>query len=120
MLQGKIWGSTELLLCNPMIELHRIKIKPGMQCSTHKHEHKWNGFYCIQGAINIVVIKKDYNLIDTTRLQCGDFTAVKPGEFHHFETLKGVSAVVLEIYWLEGISEDIIRENCGGLIDVVV
>ena len=113
---GKIWGQTELILKTSMIEVHRIMVLPDMQCSTHMHEHKWNGFYCLEGNIDIIVQKKDYDLTDITSLSHGVFTAVKPGEFHKFRT-GDTYASVLEIYWLEGISEDIIRQNCGGLVE---
>ena len=66
MIYGKVWGSTEPLLVTPFIELHRITTLPGYKCSEHKHEHKWNGFYCISGLMDINVRKNDYDLIDTT------------------------------------------------------
>jgi mannose-6-phosphate isomerase-like protein (cupin superfamily) len=113
MLQGKIWGTTESLLVTPMIELHRIFVNPDMKCSEHKHEFKWNAFYCVSGSIEIHVRKNDYDLTDVTVLSPGDFTTVAPNEFHWFKTIKD-SAQVLEIYYVEPISSDIIRRTVGG------
>lgn len=45
MIAGKVWGQTELIEANGACEFHRIEYKAGMQCSEHKHEFKWNGFY---------------------------------------------------------------------------
>ena len=113
MIQGKIWGATESLLVTPMIELHRIHVEPGMKCSEHKHEFKWNAFYCVQGSIQIHVRKNDYDLTDVTELKAGEFTTVAPNEFHWFETTTE-STEVLEIYYVEPISSDIVRRTVGG------
>jgi mannose-6-phosphate isomerase-like protein (cupin superfamily) len=112
---GKVWGTTEPLLVTPMIELHRIKVKPRMKCSIHQHERKWNMFYCVNGIINIHVRKNAYDLVDVTKLIPGEYTSVKPGEYHWFETQLN-DAEVLEIYYLEPITEDIVRETVGGLV----
>lgn len=114
MVTGKVWGETRALLVTPMIEVHRILIQPGMVCSMHKHQFKWNAFLVIRGRLNIEVRKKDYALTDVTELREGDFTTVAPGEFHRFVSLdEYVDA--LEIYYPEGLSADIVRENVGGL-----
>ena len=87
---GKIWGSTELILANSSLEFHRIDFKKGGVCSKHKHEYKWNGFYCMSGKLKIKVWQQAYDLIDETILKPGDFTAVKPQLFHSFEGQKKV------------------------------
>jgi quercetin dioxygenase-like cupin family protein len=115
MLMGKVWGTTESLLVTPMIEVHRIDVKPKMKCSEHKHEFKWNAFYCVDGVIEIHVRKNDYDLVDVTRLRSGDFTTVKPNEYHWFETNLN-DAKVLEIYYVEPISADIVRKTVGGSV----
>ena len=81
---GKVWGDTSVLIQNSLTELHKINIKAGFRCSEHKHEHKWNGFYVISGVLEIHVAKNNYDLIDVTTLRAGDFTTVRPGEFHWF------------------------------------
>jgi mannose-6-phosphate isomerase-like protein (cupin superfamily) len=113
MIQGKTWGTTEGLLVTPMIELHRIHVQPNMKCSEHKHEFKWNAFYCVKGSIQIHVRKNDYDLTDVTELKAGEFTTVAPNEFHWFETTNE-STEVLEIYYVEPISSDIVRRTVGG------
>ena len=45
---GKIWGNTELIHANGVLEFHRINYKKGYKCSEHLHKHKWNGFFVEQ------------------------------------------------------------------------
>ena len=116
MKQGKVWGETTLLLKNSFIEIHKIIIKPNSYCSLHKHEHKWNAFFVHSGVLYIETNKNDYDLMDTTTLNAGEFTTVKPNEFHRFVT-KGSTVEALEIYYPEGISEDIIRKTVGGTVE---
>lgn len=117
MLTGKVWGSTEDLLITPLIEVHRIHIKPNMQCSMHAHEHKYNMFYILNGILEIHVQKKDYDLTDITRVVAGQWTAVRPGEFHKFVT-KDAWCEALEIYYIDPINPaDIIRQNVGGAVE---
>jgi mannose-6-phosphate isomerase-like protein (cupin superfamily) len=110
---GKVWGDTSVLLQNALVELHKINIKAGYKCSEHKHEHKWNGFYVISGTLEIHVRKNNYQLTDITTLRAGDFTVVRPGEFHWFSSI--TDCVALELYYPELLSEDIVRKSVGGL-----
>jgi mannose-6-phosphate isomerase-like protein (cupin superfamily) len=112
---GKVWGETESLLVTPLVEVHHIKVNQGGICSTHLHRFKWNMFYVISGHLDIEVRKSDYDLEDVTELKAGEWTTVPPGEFHRFRALEDTEA--LEIYYLEPISKDIVRENVGGLVD---
>ena len=116
MIYGKVWGTTEPLLVTPMVEVHRIKTNKGYKCSEHMHQYKWNGFYCISGGTKIQVRKNNYDLTDVTTLSPGDFTSVKPGEYHWFESV--FDSVLLEIYYPEAISEDIVRKSVGGMSNV--
>ena len=108
---GKIWGSTELIHANGVLEFHRIDFKAGGVCSKHKHQFKWNGFYVVSGRMKIRVWQKDYDLIDETVLGPGDFTRVKPGLMHSFEGLE--DGVAFELYWAEFNHDDIQRETVG-------
>jgi len=110
---GKIWGSTELLLKTPFVELHRIYVKEGGFCSVHTHKHKWNLFYVISGELEVDVHQNNYDLIDTTCLIEGEWTTVRPNEFHSFRAITDVEG--LELYYPEPLSEDIIRKTVGGL-----
>jgi mannose-6-phosphate isomerase-like protein (cupin superfamily) len=108
---GKIWGQTELIHANGVLEFHRIDFKAGGVCSKHKHQFKWNGFYVVSGQMKIRVWQKDYDLIDETILGPGDFTRVKPGLMHSFEGLE--DGVAFELYWAEFNHDDIQRETVG-------
>ena len=128
MIQGKVWGKTEALLVTPMIEVHKITVNAGGYCSMHKHEFKWNMFYVLYGELDIHVRKNDYDLVDVTNLVEGEYTSVAPNEYHMFkhhvppgeedlvkEWGRDAAAAALEIYYLESISKDIIRETVGGI-----
>jgi mannose-6-phosphate isomerase-like protein (cupin superfamily) len=108
---GKIWGQTELIHANGVLEFHRIDFKAGGVCSKHKHQYKWNGFYVVSGRMKIRVWQKDYDLIDETILGPGDFTRVKPGLAHSFEGME--DGVAFELYWAEFNHDDIQRETVG-------
>jgi quercetin dioxygenase-like cupin family protein len=75
------------------------------------HNFKWNGFYVISGKLKIRVWQKDYDLIDETVLNPGDFTRIKPGLYHSFEGLE--DGVAFELYWAEFNHDDIQRETVG-------
>lgn len=111
MIAGKVWGSTQQIVANGVLELHRIVATAGSRCSMHRHKHKWNGFVVESGLLRIVVRKEGYNLIDTTILKAGDYTQVAPGEFHRFEALE--DTVAYEIYWAQFDHDDIEREDVG-------
>ena len=108
---GKIWGQTELIHANGVLEFHKIDFKAGGVCSKHKHQFKWNGFYVVSGKMKIRVWQKDYDLIDETILGPGDFTRVKPGLMHSFEGIE--DGVAFELYWAEFNHDDIQRESVG-------
>ena len=108
---GKIWGQTELIHANGVLEFHRIEFKKNVACSKHKHEFKWNGFFCESGKLLIKVWQKDYNLVDETILNAGEFTTVKPGVYHQFVGLE--DGVAFELYWAQFDHNDIQRESVG-------
>lgn len=109
---GKVWGCTELLLRTPLLEIHRLTILPNARCSMHSHAYKHNGFLVLSGRLKIETEKQDYPLTDATEIGPGEFTSVKPGEFHRF--VSGDEPVIaVEMYYLEPLSEDIIRKDCG-------
>ena len=115
MKSGKVWGTTEILMQSPIIEIHRIFINKGGFCSNHKHEFKWNMFYVTSGELEVHIHKEDQNLIDVTILRQGEWTTVKPGEFHSFRARKYTLA--FELYYPQPLSEDIIRKTVGGMDD---
>jgi mannose-6-phosphate isomerase-like protein (cupin superfamily) len=111
MLAGKVWGNTELLEANGVLEFHRIEARQGGVCSKHCHRHKWNGFFVESGRLLVRVWKKDYDLVDETILHPGQYTKVAPGEYHQFEALE--DTIAFELYWAEFDHNDIERETAG-------
>lgn len=111
MKSGKVWGLTQLLEANGVLEFHRIQVNAGGTCSKHRHRFKWNGFYVERGSLEISVWKQDYELVDRTVLGAGDFTKIPPGEYHQFRALD--ETVAFEIYWAEFDHNDIDRETQG-------
>tara|TARA_R100001015_G_C4622712_1_gene180260 strand:- start:1533 stop:1889 length:357 start_codon:yes stop_codon:yes gene_type:complete len=111
---GKIWGETKLLHANGVLEFHRIDFKSNVQCSKHKHQFKWNGFFVESGELLVRVWSRsdeiDVDVVDTI-LKPGDFMQIKPGLYHQFEGVK--AGVAFELYWAEFNHNDIIRETFG-------
>lgn len=110
--QGKVWGETQLIDANAAFEFHRIDFKAGYKCSEHLHRYKWNGFYLMSGQMLIRTWQTDYDLVDETILNPGDYTKVKPGLYHQFEGLK--DGVAFELYFAEFNHNDIVRKTVGG------
>jgi mannose-6-phosphate isomerase-like protein (cupin superfamily) len=113
MISGKIWGSTELIHANGVLEFHRIEFKAGYKCSEHTHKHKWNGFF-VESGMMLVRVWQDEDqegLVDETILYPGDFTQVKPGKIHQFEGLE--DGVAFELYWAMFDHNDIVRRTIG-------
>ena len=109
---GKIWGQTELVEANDSLEFHRIETVKGGICSKHKHDFKTNGFFLESGKLLIRVWQNDYDLVDETILNTGDYTKVKPGVYHQFEALE--DSVAFELYWAPPLQHhDIVRESVG-------
>jgi len=114
MVEGKVWGNTEVIEANSSLEFHRIDIKKGGTCSKHKHKYKWNGFYVMSGELSVKVWKNNYDLIDETILTQGQWTRIAPGEMHQFEALS--DTIAFELYWANFDHNDIERESVGHLL----
>lgn len=108
----KIWGETEPMIVTPMFELHRLRIESGMACSMHQHRFKHNAFYLLGGQL-FIDAESDGRLVTHTLL-LGKPITIGPGIFHRFRTPRDHRAGVLEMYFTEPLSEDIIRRNVGG------
>ena len=113
---GKIWGNTELIHANGVLEFHRIEFKAGYKCSEHEHKFKWNGFFVESGKMLVRVWQDadQQGLVDETILESGQFTQVKPGMIHQFEGLE--DGVAFELYWAEFSHSDIIRRTIGSSV----
>lgn len=114
MKQGKSWGDTTAVIINPFCEMHFININPWSRCSKHKHNFKTNLFFVTLGEL-IIKTYKDGEVVDETLLQEGEWTKVPPGEFHEFQT-RSQHCQAIELYYPEGIKDDIIRLDQGGKI----
>jgi mannose-6-phosphate isomerase-like protein (cupin superfamily) len=114
-IQGKVWGTTQCVFKNDTVEIWIIRTKKGGFCSHHYHNHKWNRFILLEGAINVKVFMDDEEdqLIDETTLAAGQATDVSPGRWHVFESLE--ASVALEVYWVSLDPDDIVRRTHGGL-----
>ena len=72
---GKIWGETKLLHANGVLEFHRIDFKSNVQCSKHKHQFKWNGFFGVDRVTDVeFTFDKDFKLkkLRVWTQQCGE------------------------------------------------
>ena len=116
MKNGKIWGQTELVHANGVLEFHRIEFKAGFKCSEHEHKFKWNGFFVESGKMIVRVWQSNdqAGLVDETILNAGDFTQVKPVQIHQFEGVE--DGVAFELYWAEFNHDDIIRRTSGSTV----
>lgn len=109
--QGKIWGETCEIFSRNNVAIHRIIINKGSSCSKHKHNCKYNLFFVESGKIKLQEWKRDYNLVDETILSPGESCCVQAGNFHKFIGLE--DSVVYEIYFVELLDSDILREDVG-------
>jgi mannose-6-phosphate isomerase-like protein (cupin superfamily) len=122
--ENKIWGETKMVWSGNNTEIHQITIKKGGYCSKHKHINKYNLFFIIQGKLmvetwkEIDVIDKnkwsENNMIEKTILLSGESTIVSPRQYHRFTALIPTRAI--EVYWTYLEKDDIIREDCGGIL----
>ena len=98
-IKGKSWGNTEDLLTNQQVEIHRVKIRAGAQCSQHRHAARYNAFYVLKGSMWLRVWRAGAGKgpYDAILLKAGDCATVEPGEWHQFEANTHVEA--LEIYY---------------------
>lgn len=110
-IEGKVWGTTQLLFRTSNVELHRIVARAGGYCSRHTHRSKFNFFYVERGRLQIETCKA--GLDDQVELGAGQFTTVAPGVPHRFRALE--ETVALELYWVELDPNDIQRSDHGGM-----
>jgi mannose-6-phosphate isomerase-like protein (cupin superfamily) len=114
MMHGKVWGTTESILQNNRLEVHRLECEAGHHCSEHLHEHKWNAFYVESGHLVIKIWQPDSDIVDVTHLLAGESTSVAPGLWHQFVVEE--PTIAFEYYWSNNdshISDDIQRRTQG-------
>ena len=113
MLQGKVWGQTELLFNKNNVEIHRIEGRLGGFCSKHTHDNKWNMFFVEAGQLRIKTWM-EYGLVDETVLNAGQMCSVPPKHPHMF-VVEQPDTVAYEVYWVELRGDDIVRQGVGGV-----
>lgn len=113
MKQGKVWGDTQQLYNNGITSIHAINAKCGGYCSIHKHIHKSNTFHVMSGMLKIEIFH-DNGIIDDTTLLAGDSTTVPAGLKHRFTAIEDTRAI--EIYDVQMVGEDIVRDDVGGIL----
>lgn len=117
MLAPKIWGTTEDLLTTPLCSVHRLAILPGGYCSWHHHNAKANVFTVARGALTVEVWDEGMEEALALELQPGDIYSVRAGVKHRFVNYSGSEeCLALEFYYPEELSEDIVREDVGGVL----
>jgi mannose-6-phosphate isomerase-like protein (cupin superfamily) len=114
MLKAKLWGTTESIIASPFCEVHRIVVNAFGKSSWHHHAHKWNAFSVIEGSLWIESRYPGTKRGECVELLPGMVTSVAPGVVHRFVSYDSVTARALEIYYPEGLSEDIVRHSIGG------
>lgn len=114
MIQGKIWGQTQLVFSENNVEIHRIQVRKGGYCSRHKHVAKYNLFFVESGKLRVTIMRgKQVRPTDAIVLSKGMSTLIHPGELHMFEAVS--DCVAYEIYWTTLDPNDIRRYSEGGL-----
>jgi len=112
--QGKVWGKTQLVFAWNNVEVHLLDTHSGYRCSRHSHEHKWNRFLVLSGAVKVTVWRES-GTADVSELVTGGITDVPPGVEHMFEVVN--CSRMLEFYWVQLDPDDIHRIDEGGKIN---
>ncbi len=107
---GKVWGTTSPIFETSTFELHNLSVTGGHRCSKHLHETKFNGFYVIDGLVEVTVWQPT-GTVDITGLMAGDHMVVPPGVEHQFKAIE--DSRMLEAYWTELSKTDIVRRDVG-------
>lgn len=107
----KIWGERVLLRKDSTHANSLLTIEPGMECSWHRHQSKYNLFYIISGKVSIVTEEVGLGKQETV-LTAGQCFTTKPGQWHKFAAHE-LSLVIEEMY-VEYSEGDIERQTTGG------
>jgi len=111
--EKKIWGHRTPIYTEDTVESYLLELLPvdkkPVCCSTHHHTMKYNRFFVISGKL-IVRLERE-----TIVLMPGEAYTVSPMVVHSFEVTG--PALVVETTWATKITEDIIRQNEGHVLD---
>lgn len=115
MIEGKVWGETRQIFGSESVSIHHLKIKRGGFSSKHRHQFKGNLFYVLLGRVVVREWTSDgpKASVDETILGVGQVAGVGPLAWHQFEALE--DAEIIEVYFANLQSPDIIRRSQGGV-----
>lgn len=86
----KVWGREVILINCPKYCGKLLYLDEGAQSSIHYHGEKQETFYCIEGAVSLMVEGENYVLKPFTRPK-----TVMPGQHHSFLGL--ANSVIIEV-----------------------
>jgi mannose-6-phosphate isomerase-like protein (cupin superfamily) len=109
--ENKVWGQRWVLRRDSTHENSYLQLLGRTRCSWHVHQTKWNLFFLICGAVNIL---KDGETIHLR--EPGDTALVAPGEFHEFQVLE--DSKIIEEMFVEYNPDDIARVKVGGPLEI--
>lgn len=116
----KLWGTTLKIHASAVMSVDLITVLPYHRCSRHHHEHKANKFFVKTGVLFVIVVDPITHRETRHRLCVNDTLTVAPGVVHWFETA-AIAVEAVEVYWGDQVSfDDIVRQDEGGKINVVV
>lgn len=102
----KTWGEKHNIFENDLCEVSVLYLNPMRRCSWHKHQAKYNLFYCLKGTLYIKVAD------GTAKVAQGQIFTTNPGEMHEFQTGED-GALVIEVMYVKYDRNDIERQILG-------
>jgi len=79
----KVWGFEQIICNTPLYCSKFLHVKPGMQCSLHRHTVKEETFFVLSGNCDVVLGSKALSLAE------GQSVNVPRGTFHRFASKDG-------------------------------
>jgi len=107
--EAKSWGIKTSLFRNDLCEVSILRLNENQRCSWHRHKAKWNQFFVISGALEILTEDGSY------RVDSGMIFTTNPEQLHEFRTPYG-PATIQEIMYVRYEPGDIERLTKGGNI----
>ena len=86
----KVWGRELIIINCPEYCGKLLYLDEGAESSVHYHIEKQETFYCLEGAVSLMVAGSNYMLKPFSRPK-----TVKPGQRHSFSGL--ASSVIIEV-----------------------
>ena len=106
----KTWGQRFKLYQDDLSETCYLVLNPNQRCSFHKHEHRANFFFVVEGEL---IVKTEWGEV---LLGPNEFFTVNPPDKHEFKTADK-PAKIIEIAYVKYDGNDIQRDNIGGPVN---